>query len=145
MDCREPKNIGSRNDGAAIEGGDMIETNHEDWMAEESDGQLSIDVYQDDHSIYVLAPIAGVKAGDVDISITEEVVTIRGQRSPGHEMPSEKHFTQECYWGPFSRSYVLPIAVNTEEAKATLKDGLLKIEIPKDAKVKTKTIKISEK
>lgn len=123
----------------------MIETNHEDWMAEESDGQLSVDVYQDDHSIYVLAPIAGVKAGDVDISITEEVVTIRGQRSPGHEMPGEKHFTQECYWGPFSRSYVLPIAVNTEDAKATLKDGLLKIEIPKDAKVKTKTIKISEK
>lgn len=122
-----------------------METTHEDWMAEESDGQLSVDVYQDDQNIIILAPIAGVKAGDVDISITEEVVSIRGQRSPGHDMPDEKHFTQECYWGPFSRSYVLPIAVNTEGAKATLKDGLLKIEIPKDAKVKTKTIKISEK
>lgn len=122
-----------------------MEANHEDWMAEETDGQLSVDVYQDDQSIILLAPIAGVKSGDVDISITEEVVTIRGRRSSGHEMPDEKHFTQECYWGPFSRSYVLPIPVNTEEAKATLKDGLLRIEIPKDAKVKTKTIKISEK
>lgn len=123
----------------------MVEATNEDWMAEETDGQLSIDVYQDNQSIFILAPIAGVKAGDVDISITEEVVTISGHRNSGHETANEKHFTQECYWGPFSRSYVLPIPVNTEEAKATLKDGLLKIEIPKDAKVKTKTIKISEK
>lgn len=124
----------------------MPDTNHEDWMyGEETEGQLSIDVYQDEHNVYVLAPIAGVKAGDVDISITEEVVTIKGERKPGHDFGEEKHFTQECYWGPFSRSYVLPIAVNTETAKATLKDGLLRIEIPKDAKVKTKTIKINEK
>ena len=124
----------------------MVETNHEDWMyGDESEGQLSVDVYQDEHSIYILAPIAGVKAGDVDISITEEVVTLRGERKPGHDASAEKHFTQECYWGPFSRSYVLPIAVNTEDAKATLKDGLLTIQIPKDAKVKTKVIKVNEK
>jgi len=124
----------------------MTETNHEDWMyGDEAEGQLSIDVYQDEHSIYILAPIAGVKSGDVDISITEEVVTLRGERKPGHDISNEKHFTQECYWGPFSRSYVLPVAVNTEDAKATLKDGLLTIQIPKDAKVKTKVIKINER
>lgn len=114
-------------------------------MAEETEGQLSIDVYQDEHNVYVLAPIAGVKAADIDISITDEVLTIRGQRKAGHEFPAEKHFTQECYWGPFSRSYVLPIAVNSDEVRATLKDGLLRVEIPKDAKVKTKVIKISDK
>ena len=118
---------------------------HEDWLVEETDGQLSIDVYQDDHNIYILAPIAGVKAADVDISITDEVITIKGTRSAGHEIGEEKHFTAECYWGPFSRSYVLPIAVNSEYSKATLKDGLLRIEVPKDEKVKTKTIKINEK
>lgn len=116
----------------------------DDWLAEENDGQLAIDVYQDDHNIYILAPIAGVKAADVDISITDEVLAIHGTRNPGHEIGNEKHFTQECYWGPFSRSYVLPIAVNSENSKATLKDGLLSIIVPKDDKVKTRVIKVSE-
>jgi HSP20 family protein len=124
-------------------GGNM--TDHQnDWLEEEAEGQLSIDVYQDEHNVYLLAPLAGVKAGDVDISITDEVITIRGNRKAGHEAPLDRHFTQECYWGSFSRSYVMPIAVNSENAKATLKDGLLKIEIPKDEKVKTKYIKVNE-
>ena len=122
----------------------MSENSQNDWLGDEGDGQLSIDVYQDDHSIYILAPIAGVKAGDVDISITDEVLTIRGSRTPGHDFGGEKHFTQECYWGSFSRSYVMPIAVNSEQAKATMKDGLLKVEIPKDEKVKTRVIKIND-
>lgn len=122
----------------------MSENGQNDWLGEDSDGQLSVDVYQDDHSIYILAPIAGVKAGDVDISITDEVLTVRGSRTPGHDFGGEKHFTQECYWGPFSRSYVMPIAVNSEQAKATMKDGLLRIEIPKDEKVKTRVIKIND-
>jgi len=123
----------------------MEPNQREEWLEEDTEGQLSVDVYQDDHNVYLVAPIAGVKAADVDISITDEVITIRGERKAGHEAPPESHFTQECYWGPFSRSYVLPIATYSEEAKATLKDGLLKIEIPKDAKVKTKTIKINER
>lgn len=122
----------------------MSDSDQYDWLSEEADGQLSIDVYQDEHSIYVLAPIAGVKASDIDISITDEVLTIRGSRNAGHTVGNEKHFTQECYWGPFSRSYVLPIAVNSEQSKATMKDGLLKIEIPKDEKVKTRVIKVNE-
>ncbi|OQA03042.1 MAG: Spore protein SP21 [bacterium ADurb.Bin400] len=92
-----------------------------------------------------MAPIAGVRASDVDVSITDEVITIRGHRKLGATVPEDRYFTQECYWGPFSRSYVLPMAVNSENAKATLKDGLLKIEIPKDAKVKTKIITINDK
>lgn len=117
----------------------------EELIAEETEGQLSIDAFQDDHNIYIIAPIAGVSSSDIDISITDEVVTIRGERKPGHDVSTERHFTQECYWGPFSRSYILPIAINSENAKATLKDGLLKIEIPKDAKVKTKIIKVNSK
>jgi HSP20 family protein len=116
-----------------------------DWLVEESEGQLSIDAYQDDHNVYILAPIAGVKASDVDISITDEVLTIKGNRQPGHDIPHDKHFAQECYWGPFSRSYILPISVNSENSKAILKDGLLRIEVPKDEKVKTRVIKINDK
>lgn len=123
---------------------DYAETS-EDFVAEETEGQLSIDAFQDEHNVYILAPIAGVGSADIDISITDEVVSIRGSRKAGHEIPQERHFLQECYWGPFARSYVLPIAVNAEDAKATLKDGLLKIVIPKDAKVKTRVIKINQK
>lgn len=122
----------------------MSDQESTDWLAEENEGHLSIDVYQDDHTVYILAPIAGVKASDVDISITDEVITIRGKRTTGHDAESERHFTQECYWGAFSRSYVLPIAVNSENSKATLKDGLLRIEIPKDEKAKTRVIKIND-
>jgi len=123
----------------------MDESYNNEWNSEDTEGQLAIDVYQDDHSIFIVAPVAGVSGKDVDISITDEVITIRGERKPGHDSPIDKHFTQECYWGPFSRSYVLPIAVNSENSKATLKDGMLKIEVPKDAKVKTKVIKINDK
>jgi HSP20 family protein len=116
---------------------------HDDWLTENSDGELAVDVYQDEHNIYIVAPIAGVKASDVDVSITDEVVTIKGERKAEENVSEEKYFTKECYWGPFSRSYVLPMAVESANAKASLKDGLLKIEIPKDAKVKTKTIPIN--
>ena len=112
--------------------------------SDDAEGQLAVDVYQDEVNVYILAPIAGVKANQVDISITDEVVTISGERLPNHGSTEEQHFTKECYWGPFSRSYVLPIAVNSEKSKATLKDGLLSIIIPKDEKVKTKVIKIDE-
>jgi HSP20 family protein len=122
----------------------MADAEKDDWADGDSEGQLAIDVFHDDQAVYILAPIAGVKASDVDISITDEVVTVRGERSPGHDTGEEKHFTKECYWGPFSRSYVLPIAVASEKAKAILKDGLLKIVIPKDEKVKTKVIKVDE-
>ena len=113
-----------------------------DIESEETEGQLAIDVYQDEDNIYILAPIAGTAPADIDVQITDEVVTIRGQRKSGHKASDEMHFVQECYWGPFSRTFVLPIAVNSEKAKAQLKNGLLQITIPKDAKSKTKSLKI---
>lgn len=116
---------------------------HDDWLTESGDGELAIDVYQDEHNIYILAPVAGVKASQIDVSITDEVVTIKGERKPEENVPEDKFFTKECYWGSFSRSYVLPMAVESEKARASLKDGLLRIEIPKDARVKTKSIPIN--
>ena len=114
----------------------------EEKEIDEEEGQLAVDVYQDDQSIYILAPIAGVRSSDIDISITDEVVTIRGERQPGHDIPEDKHYTKECYWGTFSRSYVMPVTVDSDKAKATLKDGLLKIVIPKDKKYTTKSIPV---
>lgn len=127
-----------------IERRGMEEQDHK-LSEEENEGQLAIDVYQDDHNVYLVAPIAGVKSSDISISITDEVVTIRGERKPGHDISDDKHFTRECYWGPFSRSYVMPIATDADNSKAVLEDGLLRITIPKDAKVKTKFISVEDK
>lgn len=118
-----------------------MENQEKNQLGEEAEGQLSIDVYQDDHSVYIVAPIAGVSASSIDLTITEEVVTIKGKRE-FVEAKTDDYIIQECYWGAFSRSYVLPVAVNSNNAKATIKDGLLKIVIPKDDRVKTKVIKI---
>lgn len=115
--------------------------NTQDWM-EEYEGQLAIDVFQTDDEIVLKAPIAGVKPEDLEISITDEVINIKGERKEISEVARENYFAQECYWGAFSRSYILPIAVSSEKATASLKNGILTIKIPKEEKSKTKTIEI---
>lgn len=112
-----------------------------DWL-EEYEGQLAIDVYQTNDSVVVKAPIAGVKPDELEISITDDVVNIKGQRQNKSEVSGEHYFVQECYWGAFSRSYILPVAVESEKASAQLKDGILTITIPKLEKAKTKLIEI---
>jgi len=112
-----------------------------DWM-EDYEGQLAVDVYQTEDDVILKAPIAGVRPEDLEISITDEMITIKGQRKQTEEINRENFFAQECYWGAFSRTYVLPVAVNSEKATAGLKNGILTITIPKLEKTKTKTIEI---
>lgn len=115
----------------------------EGWL-EEYEGQLAIDAYQTNDSVVIKAPIAGVKPQDLEISITDEVVSVRGQRQKEASPDEADYFCQECYWGSFSRSYVLPIAVDADKAKADLKDGILTIIIPKQDKAKTRILKINQ-
>lgn len=112
-----------------------------DWM-EETEGQLAVDVYQNDDSVIVKAPIAGVRPEDLEISITDEVVNIKGERKEESEVKRENYLCQECYWGGFSRSYVLPVPVIGDKAQASLKNGILTITIPKQEKTKVKTIEV---
>jgi HSP20 family protein len=119
-----------------------MDQNQQDWLSDDSEGQLAIDVYQTENDMVLKAPIAGVPREDLEISITDEVINIKGERKEQQEITKENYFAQECYWGAFSRSYVLPIAVNSEKASATLKNGILTISIPKLEKTKTKTIEI---
>ena len=114
---------------------------NQDWM-EEHEGQLAVDVFQTEDDIVLKAPIAGVKVDDLEISITDEIVSIKGERKENEEVSRENFFATECYWGGFSRSYVLPIAVDAEKATASLKNGILILRIPKLEKSKTKTIEI---
>ena len=114
----------------------------EGWL-EEYEGQLAIDAYQTNEYVIVKAPIAGVKPQDLEISITDEVVTVKGQRHQEVTSTEADYFCQECYWGSFSRSYVLPIPVDADKAQANLKDGILTITIPKQEKAKTRILKVT--
>ena len=112
------------------------------FTADENSGQLALDIYQNDSHIIVVAPIAGVKLSDINVSITEDVLTITGNRFQEFEIIDEDYFTQECFWGDFSRSIVLPTAVDASKISASFKDGVLKISIPKIERIKTKVVRI---
>jgi len=113
----------------------------EDWMDEE-EGQLAIDAYQDDDSVIIKAPIAGVSVEDLEISITDEVVTVKGARRNDEEVDRGSYLVQECYWGSFMRSYILPVSVDAAKAEASLRNGILTIKIPKQEKTKTRVLKV---
>lgn len=111
---------------------------------EEPAGELAVDVYQTPTHIVIKAMIAGVKPDDLDVSITRDLVTIRGKRERHTEGTAGDFFFQELYWGAFSRTIVLPQEVEIEEAEATEKHGLLVIRLPKldkgrQAKLKVKS------
>lgn len=108
----------------------------------ETEGQLTVDVYQTESDVVIKSTIAGVSVDDLDIAITNDTVTIKGQRKMEEEIKPENYYWQECYWGPFSRSIILPVDVKAEGAKASLKNGILTIRLPKVEKIKTKKIKV---
>lgn len=112
-----------------------------DWMAE-SEGQLTIDVYQTPNEIVIMSTIAGVSPEDIDITMANDMITIKGNRKKNEEISEEDYYYQECYWGPFSRSIILPIDIEVDNAQASMKNGILTIRLPKIEKVKTKKITI---
>lgn len=116
----------------------------QDWLEEEDqvEGQLAVDVYQTKDSVVIKAPIAGVDNKNLEVSIAEDVVTIRGERLDEAVVDRENYYVQECYWGAFSRSIILPASVNADKAEADLKNGVLTIAIPKIVQDKIKKIKV---
>ncbi len=111
------------------------------WLAKEYEGQLSVDVYHTEKEIVVRSTMAGVKPGDLNIIVANDLLTIRGKREAEPNVNSSDYLYRECYWGGFSRTLVLPQDVKTEKIKATLKNGLLTIVLPKaleSAKIKVK-------
>ncbi len=105
-------------------------------------GQLSVDIYYTDTEIIILAPIAGVHKEDIHLSITNDVLVIRGKRNPKENIPEENYYTKECFWGDFSRAIVLPEEANTKKISASFDDHILEIRIGKEEVEKTKIIKI---
>lgn len=108
----------------------------------DDDGQLTIDVYQTPIEVIVESPIAGVAPDDLDINITSETVTIKGKREREQHIRAEDYVYQECYWGKFSRSIVLPSEVDADNAEASIKNGVLTIKLTKINRSKSKKLKV---
>jgi len=109
---------------------------------EELEGQLAVDVYQTADAIVVKAPIAGVQPEDLDVSITDMTLTIRGERRDYVEGTIENYSLQECYWGAFTRSIELPVAVDPSQIEAKLSNGVLTVQIQKVEKSKKRSITV---
>lgn len=109
---------------------------------EEQEGQLTVDVFQDDQNIIIQSTVAGVSPDDLDVSITNDMVTIRGERRQTYSVDPEDYFYQECYWGAFSRSIILPVEIDADRAEAKIRNGILTIRIPKANAAMTRKLKV---
>lgn len=114
----------------------------DEWTGEGGEGQLTIDVYQNGEEMVIKSTIAGVSQNDLDITIANDMITIKGERKRDEAVEAEDYYYQELYWGPFSRSVILPHEIDTEGARANLKDGVLTIRLPKLERTKTKKLRI---
>jgi len=128
-------------DTAAVpgDGSQPAQPVNDEWDEDEAvPGQLAVDVYETKERLVVKARTAGVNKSDLDVSISDNTLTVHGTLSAGTEDDVENYFLQECYWGEFSRSIALPVPVKEEDIEAVLKDGVLTISF---GKVKQDTVK----
>lgn len=113
------------------------------WIEEENEeAELSIDVYQTPTDIIIQTMVAGVRPEDIELSISRDMITIRGQREESRTIDEDNYFTKELYWGKFSRTISLPAEVEPEEVEATEKHGLLTVKIKKVDKEKKNNVRV---
>ncbi len=117
----------------------------EEDSKENQEGQLAVDVYEINSAIVVESIIGGVNSGDINVSVVNNVLTIKGVREKSADADKGvNYFVSECFWGPFSRSIILPCEVEVDAIKAGIKKGVLKIILPKLTGNKSKKIIIEE-
>ncbi len=132
-------------DDLAVEEDDLQEEaweDNSDSNAPQQDGELPVDMYQTDDTIVIRALVAGVSPNDLEISITRDMVTIRGVREEYQEAHDDGYFHRELFWGSFSRTLLLPEEVAIDEAEAQEKHGLLEIKLPKLDKHRSTQLKV---
>jgi len=122
----------------------QVSADDQAWSDSDDDfpGQLAVDVYETEEQLVVKARTAGVNKEDLDVSISDGILTISGTLSSGDETAATNWHMQECYWGEFSRTLALPVAVKEEEVGAVLKDGVLTITFNKVKQEQAKKITI---
>jgi len=106
---------------------------------------IAVDMYETDEDVVVKATIPGVKPEDLDVSVTGDVLTIRGEVKQEEEVKKENYIRQERRYGSFCRQLPLPTGVNVDKAKAEFENGILTLTLPKAEEVRPKTIKITKK
>jgi HSP20 family protein len=119
---------------------------NDDWDEEQMQdmpGMLAVDVYETKEKLIVKARTAGVNRDDLDVSISDNTLTIKGTLTSGDEVDAENYHVQECYWGEFSRTLALPVPVKEDEVEAVLKDGVLTVSFTKVKQETVKKIQIS--
>ena len=121
-----------------------ITANEDNWEEDADDlmGQLAVDVFETEGELVIKARTAGVDRNDLDVSISDGILTISGTLSSGDETEVNNWHIQECYWGEFRRTLALPVAVKEEGVKAELKDGVLTITFEKVKQEKAKKIQV---
>ena len=113
-----------------------------DDSQEEFLGQLAVDVYETEEKLLVKARTAGVNKEDLDVSISDGILTISGTLSSGDDSEATNWHIQECYWGEFSRTVALPVPIKEDEVEAILKDGVLIISFTKIKQEPAKKIQV---
>lgn len=120
----------------------VMDEDMDDTEQEMEEGELSVDVYQTANEIIIEAMVAGVKPEDLHLSITRDMVTIKGRRDGNTQVTHDDYFYKELYWGSFTRTILLPHEVEIEEAEAVEKHGLLIIRLPKVDKARQTKLKV---
>ena len=118
------------------------EKDTQEWL-NENEGKLAIDVFQTPKYFVIQAPVAGLEDKDLDITIDDNFLNIRGNRPKPEIDQDAKYIYQECYWGKFSRQISLPDNVDADHIKAHLEKGILTIKIPKTTQKSKRKIKIN--
>lgn len=105
----------------------------EEWAESDDElpGQLAVDLYETPDKLVVKARTAGVDKRDLDVSLSDDILTISGTLSSGDEDGATHFYIQECYWGEFTRTIALPVPVKEDEVDAVLKDGVLTVSFNK--------------
>lgn len=122
---------------------ELASTKAENWMsAPPEEGELNVDVYQNQNEIIIKTMVAGVKPEDLDVAISRDMVTIKGKRENERMVADDDYFHKELYWGSFSRTVVLPQEIDVDAAEAIEKHGLLIIKLPKLDKNRQTRLKV---
>jgi len=120
-----------------------VKSNSKDWLDDsEEEGELTVDVYQTDTEIIIKTMVAGVKPDDLDVSITRDMVSIKGKREVERTIDESEYLHKELYWGSFSRTIVLPQEIDVDAAEAIEKHGLLILRLPKLNKNRQTKVKV---
>jgi HSP20 family protein len=120
----------------------FLDIENEDWLDKEKIGQLTVDLYQTDKEIIIQSAIAGVEPEDLDITIEDDLVIIKGKREKKLIEEKRNYFYQECHWGQFYREIILPAEADSSKAVASMEQGILTIKIPKTGTETKKKIEI---